>query len=270
MPRIPGGGSHFPHFHLPWHFSGDSDIGMYCAIGLGALVLIGVGLLTGVSLGRWWRGVLVFPQAAAASPTAGPQSVPPMQDLIISPDEVIDKSLKTTRLLLSLARTQPPFNPEPLREWIRNYFYQVQYCWQQRDPAPVSQSMTPQALARYEKLIRVMRRNRQINRVDDLQVRRLEFVHVFCPHNVEQHEVTVLITFEARAHYVHETTGAFIGGAQKNTWYQEFWTFQRYGDSWRLHQVQQSWADSHLADPNRVDGLSEEELQNVENGAILL
>ena len=115
------------------------------------------------------------------------------------------------------AKTQPLFNPESLREWIRNYFYQVQYCWQQRDPAPVSQSMTPQALARYENLIRTMWRNRQINRVDDLQLRQLEFVHVSCPEEVEQHAVTVLITFEARAHFVHETTSAFICGAQKNT-----------------------------------------------------
>jgi hypothetical protein len=49
-----------------------------------------------------------------------------------------------------------------------------------------------------------------------------------------------------------------------------FWTFQRQGGSWRLHQVQESWADAHLADPNHADGMSDEELQNVENGAILL
>ena len=128
--------------------------------------------------------------------------------------------------------------------------------------------MTAQALTRFEELIRAMRRNRQINRVDDPRVRRLEFVHIACAEEVEA--VTALITFEARAYFVHETTGAFIQGAQKNTWYQEFWTFQRHGNGWKLHQVQESTNDSHLNAPNRVDGLSEEELQNVERGAIML
>jgi predicted lipid-binding transport protein (Tim44 family) len=278
---MPGGGSHFPLPHYHPSGLGDSDIGMYCLIGVGAFFLIAAGFLVGSSLGRWWRGAPVFPKVTVTAPGgwaglpvipnvtvtapgAASQAVPPMQDLIISPAEVIDKNLRTTRLLLFLAKSQPIFNPEPLRQWIRNYFNQVQYCWQQRDPTPVSQSMTAQALTRFEELIRAMRRNRQINRVDDPRVRRLEFVHI------DQQAVTALITFEARAYFVHETTGAFIQGAQKNTWYQEFWTFQRHGDGWKLHQVQESTDDSHLNAPNRVDGLSEEELQNVERGAIML
>jgi predicted lipid-binding transport protein (Tim44 family) len=278
MPRLrPGGGPHLPHFHLPG--LGDSDIGMYCLIVVGALALIAAGFLVGSSLGRSWRGVPVFPKVTVTAPGAASQavpsmqnlgsaaSVPPMEDLIISPGEVIDKNLWTSRLLMSLAKTQPVFDPEALRQWIRIYFYQVQNCWQQRDLTPVRESMTAQALTRFEDLISAMRRNRQINRVDDLRVRRLEFVHIAC---AEQQAVTALITFEGRAYFVHETTAAFIQGAQKNTWYQEFWTFQRHGDGWKLHQVQESTDDSHLNAPNRVDGLSEEELQNVERGAIML
>jgi hypothetical protein len=280
MPR-PGEAPHFPFHLLLGH-----DIALLC-VG-GALVLIIVGLLVGYGLGQWWREfskvnvwgpraapetlrtTIWTPSAAPQAvppiwtPSAASQAVPPMQDLIISPAEVIDKNLRTTRLLLFLAKTQPVFDPERLRQWIRGYFYQVQHCWQQRDLARVGQSMTAQALARFEQLICAMRRNCQINRVDGLQVRRLEFVHI------EQQAVTALITSEARAYFVHETTGAFIQGAQKNTWYQEFWTFQRHGDGWKLHQVQQSTDDSHLNAPNRVDGLSEAELQNVERGAIML
>jgi predicted lipid-binding transport protein (Tim44 family) len=284
MPRsLPGGGLHFPLPHYHPSGLGDSDIGMYCAIVVGALLLIGAGFIVGTSLGVWCRGVPVFPKVTGTASGAGLQSVtpmqdwiispaasqavPPMQDLIISPAEVADKNLRTTRLLLSLAKTQPVFDPERLRQWIRSYFYQVQHCWQQRDPTPVSQSMTAQALTRFEDLIRAMRRNCQINRVDDLRVRRLEFVHIACAEEGEA--VTALISFEARAYYVHETTSAFIQGALNNTWYQEFWIFQRHGDGWKLHQVQESTDDSHLNAPNRVDGLSEEELQNVERGAIM-
>jgi hypothetical protein len=263
-------GPHSPHFHLPWDIFGDSDLGMYILIGVGALALIGAGLCAGSGLGRWQRGVPRKSGPGVAAPGIDAPVVLPMQDLIISPDEVKAKSLRTTRLLLSLAKTEPPFNPEPLREWIRDFFHQVQECWQARDPAPVKKLMTPLAFARYDELIRAMRRNHEINRLDDLQLRRLEFVQVWRPAEVENHTVTVLVTFEAKAYFVHETTGAYRRGARKNSWFQEFWTFQRHGDGWRLHQVQQSWVDAHLEAPNRVDGLSDGELQNVERGVILL
>jgi predicted lipid-binding transport protein (Tim44 family) len=130
--------------------------------------------------------------------------------------------------------------------------------------------MTPQALARYEGLIRTMRRNRMINRVDDLHVRRLEFVHVARPEATGSHEFTALITFEAMAHFVDERSGAYVSGAQKTTWYQEFWTFQRQGDAWRLSEVKESWHTAPLKAPNQIAGLSDVELRNAESGAILL
>ena len=128
MPRsLPGGGSHFPLPHYHPSGLGDSDSGRYCLIAVGALLLIAAGFLVGSSLGRWWRGP-VFPKDTVTAPGAASQAVPPMQDfiirpatsravppmqdLILSPAEVTDKNLRTTRLLLSLAKTQPVFDPE--------------------------------------------------------------------------------------------------------------------------------------------------------------
>jgi predicted lipid-binding transport protein (Tim44 family) len=193
-----------------------------------------------------------------------------MQDLIITPDEVIDKSLRTTGLLFTLAKKEPLFNPDSLREWIRDFFHEVQECWQSRAPDRVRNRMTPQAFAKYDQLIWAMRRNHEINRIDDLHVRRLEFVHVSCPAEVQHHTLTALITFEAKAYFVDETSGAYVRGAQQTTWFQEFWTFHRDCDCWNLHQVQESWADAPLHAQNQVDGLSDVELQNVELGVILL
>jgi len=51
---VPGGGSHFPHFHLPWHSSDDFDAGMYIVIGIGVFALIVVGFCAGSGLGRRW------------------------------------------------------------------------------------------------------------------------------------------------------------------------------------------------------------------------
>ena len=270
MPRMPSpGGPHGP-IPLPFNIFGDSDIGMYLLIIAGALVLIVFGFLAGMDLGRRQRGLPALPRPAAAMPSIDPLFVTPKPDVIRSPYEVVDKSQRTTSLLSALAKNEPLFEPEPLREWIRAYFHSVQAAWEARDPAPVKNKMTPQALAKYENLIRAMRRNREINRIEDLLVCRLEFVHVSCPAEVENHMVTALITYQAKAYFVEGKTGAYRRGIQKDALYQDFWTFQRHADGWKLHEVQESWNDSHLCQPNRVHGMTDVELQNAERGVILL
>ena len=52
--------------------------------------------------------------------------------------------------------------------------------------------MTPKAFAKYDELIRAMRRNREINRIEDSLICRLEFVHVSCPAEVENHTITAM------------------------------------------------------------------------------
>jgi hypothetical protein len=271
VPRFTPGpsGPHGP-IHLPFDLFGDSDVGMYILIGLGTLALIVVGFGAGSALGRWSRGLPVLPRPAVTGPSLDPRFVTPMPDRIRSPDEVIDKSLRTTHLMSALAKSDAVFDPEPLREWVRDYFHQVEKCWQARDPAPVKRKMTPQAFAQYDDRIRAMRRNREINRIEDSLVCRLEFVHVSCPAEVENHTVTALITYQAKAYFVDEKSGAYRRGFQKNTLYQDFWVFQRHGDGWKLHDVQESWNDKYLREPNRVHGMSEVDLRNTERGVILL
>jgi hypothetical protein len=271
MPRFtPGpGGPHGP-FPFPFNLFGDSDIGMYLLIIFGALAVIYVGFAAGSSLGRWQRGLPVTSRLSAATTNSDPLFVTPPPDLIRTPDDVADKSMRTTRLMSVLAKREPLFEPEPLREWILDYFHEAEKCWQARDPAAVKDRMTPQAFAKYDELIRAMRRNREINRIEDSLVCRLEFVHVSCPAESENHTITALITYQAKAYFVEEKSGAYQRGFQKNTLYQDFWVFQRHGDGWKLHDFQESWNDKYLREPNRLHGMSEVDLRNAENGVILL
>jgi hypothetical protein len=245
-------------------------LGTYCLIGLGALAVGGVGFIAGLGLVPWRRGLPLLPRPDVATRSIDSLFVTPPPDLIRTPYEVIDKSLRTTRLMSALANHEPHFEPEPLRDWIYDYFHQVEKCWQARDPAPVKDRMTPQAFAKYEERIRAMCRNHEINRIEDSLVRRLEFVHVSCPAEIENHTITALITYQAKAYFVDEKTGAYRRGIQKNTLYQDFWTFQRHGDCWKLHKFEESRNDTHLGEPNRVHGMSDVELDNAERGVILL
>jgi hypothetical protein len=269
IPRLPGGGFHFVP-HIPFH-GGDSDDSLVIVAVVAGIALVAVGWCVGRGLGRCWRGVPADAQAASrGTPQFAAPTWPPTQDLILSADDVADKSARTTRLLEILAGRDRVFTPAVLREHIHDTFCRVQHCWQEQNYGPVKDRLMPEVLAKHEALLREMRRNREINRIDDLHVRRLEFVHVACPAELEAHELTALITFEARVYFVHDRSGAFLRGARRSTWYQEFWTFRRDGDAWRLREIKQSWDGAPLMAANVVAGMSDADLRNLEQGVVLL
>jgi predicted lipid-binding transport protein (Tim44 family) len=160
-----------------------------------------------------------------------------LEDLILSAEEVAEKAHSTRCALDELAQRDPVFDPSSLEAFITATFLQVQQCWEKRDYGPVRDLLAPALLAELEDLVQALRLERVLNRIEGLSVRRLEFVHVFCPEKTDRHEVTALITFEARAYFVHEETGAYVRGSREVLPYQEFWVFRRRGDAWRLRTI---------------------------------
>jgi hypothetical protein len=261
VPRIPsgGGGSRiYPHVPL-FHGSGDGDIFWVIVAIVGVVALAAVGWKLGQKLGG-----TEGPTRSNAWQSKSPPSAPPLEDLIIRPDEVEEKARKTTRLLEALAGRDAAFDPSKLRAFITATFHRVQQCWEARDYGPVRELLGPSILAQHEELLRAMARNLEINRIEDLRVRRLEFVHLWCPAEADRHEVTALITFEAKVYFVNERNGAFLRGSQKVIPYQEFWVFRRHGEAWRLVTIDRSHDSDRLAAANRVDGMTSVERRNAE------
>jgi hypothetical protein len=223
-------------------------------IGVGMFFLGAIGWAIGQSLTQGDRASA--PPSFSRSPFSswGPQArfVPPLEDLIRSPAEVQEKVGETTRLLGELARSDPAFDPGRLAVSFAHTFTQVQRCWQERDYGPIRDLLMPALRDRHEQLLRAMRRDGLINRIDDLLIRRLEFVHVCCEGDKGETTVTALITFDAKVYFVSAFTGAFVRGSQKVIPYQEFWTFRRDGGVWRLQTIAQSDEARPLAEPNRV------------------
>src|SRR5262249_32779922 len=146
----------------------------------------------------------------APAGTASP--VPPLEDLILSAKEVEEKALKTRSLLEVLARRDPAFSPRDLEASVTATFLQTQRGWEQRDYGPVRDRLMPSLLEEHEALLRAMRRDRLVCRMENLSVSRLEFVYLYCPDNRDLQEVTALITFQTRAYYVHEASGEYVHG----------------------------------------------------------
>ncbi|HZY89220.1 MAG TPA: TIM44-like domain-containing protein [Gemmataceae bacterium] len=267
LPRVPvGGGGGAPHFfpHLPWHFGGGDSDWVWALIAVIAAVVLGVvGWHAGLALGRRLRSGPSAPSSSA------PPNVPPMADLILSAAEVADKAGRTERLLQFLARQDRLFDPGLLRPWITATFGEVQRCWSERDYAPLAGVLTPDLRAKHEELLRSMRANHEINRIEGLSVERLEFVHLFCPRDAERQELTALLTFAAAVYFINDRTGRYVRGNRRPTLFQEYWVFRRHGDGWRLRQIEPSHDGDRLEAVNHVEELSERQLHNAQHAITL-
>jgi hypothetical protein len=262
-PRIPGGGSGINSPYLiPIHTGGKDSDTNWTIVGILFLAAIfwGLGKLLGNEDDQFARNT-----KSNWVPGALPQrtkSPPPMEDLILNRGEVAPKAQQTRRLLEFLAHRDRLFDPSALTKCISMTFLLVQECWQKRNYAPVADMLTPGILAKHEELLKSMRRNHEINRFEGLRIDRLELVHIYGPENPDHHEVTALITFQGTSYYIDDRSQEYRRGLQKPTWFQEFWTFRRHGETWRLHTIEQSHESDRLEAANVVAELTEEQLQN--------
>jgi predicted lipid-binding transport protein (Tim44 family) len=269
IPPVSGGGSGV-HFvpHIPGLGGVNADVFWVFVAVIGVIVLAVIGWHLGQRLGRGARGPTFGPRHAGQTAWANVSA--PAPDLILNPAEVAEKARRTFRLLDMLSRKESLFEPSALAAFIDSTFRQVQQCWEARDYGPVEALLMPVILYQHQGLLRAMRRNREINRIDGLEIGRLEFVHVSCPEETEQQEVTALITFAAKVYFVDERTGAYLRGDRLGRLYQEFWTFRRQGEGWRLQAIARSHESDRLKAENRVAGMTATELRNVQEGVIML
>ncbi len=281
LPRLPsggGGGGFFPHvpFHVPFrvgegHGDGGHDDGSSVVVAILAALLLGfVGWYVGRAVGRRLRPAAEqSPSPRPPGPTAWQTTVPPMQDLILQPHEVATKAEQTRRLLEFLAYRDRAFDPDELHRFIATTFALVQKAWEARDYGPVRHLLLPIILAKHESLLKSMRNNHEINRIEGLRIERLEFVHLHCPTCVDDQEVTALITFRASVYFVDDRTGAYTRGLRSPSWFQELWAFRRRGDGWLLQEIEQSHESDRPERPDFVEELTDRQAANAQSSIAL-
>jgi predicted lipid-binding transport protein (Tim44 family) len=254
MPRLPSGSGArlVPFFHL----IGGSDWVLWIALAVIAVSVAAViGWNIGQAVGRRRYGASSPRQSAGQA--ASPESpcvyhVPPTADLILSPTDVAEKAQKTMTLLGFLACRDRAFDVAAMRDFVAATFKRVQQCWEERDYEPVKTLLLPQILKKHTALLRSMRQEREINRIENLDLQRLEFVHVFCPETVDEQEVTALLTFSAKVYFVDDRTLTYRRGSLTDSLFQEFWIFRRQSDSWRLQGIEMSDKSDRLNKENHV------------------
>lgn len=266
IPRLPvpgGGGRFVPHF--PFHGSGgggggNHDVFWVIVAIVGAVILAVVGWKLGRALGG---------RKSSARSAAWQTTIPPIPDLIRPPAEVAARAEQTRRLMEFMAYQDRALDPGQLHQEIAATFLRVQKAWEARDYGPIRDCLMPSILAQHVRLLGAMRDGHEINRIEDLRIDRLEFVHLHCPQRRDHHTVTALITFEATVYFVDDRTGAHTRGSRSPNRFQEFWIFRRQGENWLLQAIEPSHESSWLLKLNYAADLTEQQMENAQHSIVL-
>jgi len=173
------------------------------------------------------------------------------------------KAERTAKLLNYLKGIDKQWEPELLKNTARDTFLKLQECWEKREYSPMQPLLMPNLYAQHLEQIDSMIRNHEINKLESLQIRRIDIVHLRHYVKKEQQEFTALIEASVRDYYVDDRTGEFLRGDSEPATFQEFWVFQRKGDRWLLREIDQTRESDALKEENFVEELTPMQLENI-------
>ena len=171
-------------------------------------------------------------------------------DFTYSRAAVATKADKTRKLLEFIAKVDPNFKEEALQQRATETFVKLQECWQAREYGPMQTLMMPDLYAEHLAQLQSLRRNHEINRIDQLRVEQVDIVNVRYEEKENDREFTSLITTSAQDYYVDDRTNEFLRGDDAPARFQEFWTFQRQNGNWLLREIEQSRESDRLKEQN--------------------
>ncbi len=184
-------------------------------------------------------------------------------DFVYRSADVSRKAVKTEKLLHFLSRQDPSLSPLELQKLAEATFRKLQECWQARAYEPMEPLLMPALYAQHKAQLDGLKRSREINRIENIQVERVDLVNVRYTEKPDRREFTALVTASARDYYVDDRTGKFLRGDQAPARFQEFWTFHRWEDRWRLREIEQAGESDLLKDENFVEMLTDQTLQGI-------
>jgi hypothetical protein len=176
---------------------------------------------------------------------------------------VAKKAVKTEKLLAFLSKQDPSLSLPELRNLAESTFRKLQECWAKREYDPMEPLLMRALFLQHTVQLQALARNHEINRIDDLQVERVDIVNLRYTEKSDQREFSALITASARDYYLDDRNQKFLRGDQSPARFQEFWTFQRSGVRWLLREIEQAGESDLLKEDNFAEMLTDQTLQGI-------
>lgn len=184
-------------------------------------------------------------------------------DYVYSAAQVNRKAKKTEKLLQFVAAQDPTMAPKELKQLAESTFRKLQECWQAREYGPMEPLLMPALYAQHTAQLQGMIRNNETNHIEGLKVERIDLVNLRYTEKADQREFIALISASARDYYTDDRSGKFIRGDKSAARFQEFWTFQFFGNQWLVREIEQAGESESLKEENFVEMLTDENVQNL-------
>ncbi len=136
-------------------------------------------------------------------------------DYIYPAAMVAKKAVKTEKLLDFLSKQDPSFSLPELRKLAESTFRKLQECWEKRDYAPMEPLLMRALFLQHTVQLQGLARNHEINRIENLQVEKVDIVNLRYPEKNDQREFSALITASARDYYVDDRNQQISAGGSR-------------------------------------------------------
>ena len=115
-----------------------------------------------------------------------------------SKSKIAKKAGKTQKLLQFLSAQDPSVKPENLRTTAESTFRKLQECWAAGEYDPMQPLLMQSLYDQHVAQLKGMKRNNEINRIENLKVEKVDLVNVRYTDKPNQREFTALISASAR------------------------------------------------------------------------
>lgn len=132
------------------------------------------------------------------------------------------------------------FDESRFNDTVMDIFFRIQGAWMNRDLAPVSSLLTDEMKQIFQKDMYRLLRDRQVNRLENIAVRKVEIAEVW--QESGQDYITTLIYANLLDYTTDDATGAVVSGSKSEpVKFEEHWTFTRPvgNNPWRLSAINQ-------------------------------
>lgn len=134
----------------------------------------------------------------------------------------------------------PYFDENRFNDLVMDNFFKVQGAWMNRDLSSASPLLTDEMRRTMQQDIEKLLRDRQINRLENIAVRKVEIAEAW--QESGQDYITALINANLLDYTTDDTTGAVLSGSKTDpVKFEEFWTFTRAvgNNTWKLSAIDQ-------------------------------
>jgi len=168
-------------------------------------------------------------------------------------DKVKAKAGKVSALLAFWSKIDSAWDEAELKKRATATFLKLQDCWGRREYAEMEPLLSPSLYAQHTSQLEAMAARHELNRMDNLKILDLQIVLARRFEKKEKDEFTAWFKATACDTIADDRTGKKIRGDSGMGVFEEFWTFSREGNGWRLREIDQPEEGMHVIGEESFD-----------------